>query len=79
MELGADNRARNASERIKVVQPHSRPLSDIGAGDRDTTGSRKDGRQERVERDGDLNGRRNGTDELDKEDDKEKTVASVRD
>ena len=66
MELGADHRAHNASERT-------------GVGDRDITGSRKDGRQERVERDGDLNGRRNGTDELDKEDDKEKTVASVRD
>ena len=39
----------NASERIEVVQPHSRPLSDTGAGDRDTTGGRKDGRQERVE------------------------------
>ena len=78
MELGADNRARNASEIIKVVQPHSRPLSDIGAGDHDTTGSRKDGRQERVEQDEDLNARRNGADELGKEDDEEKTVASER-
>ena len=62
---GANHRARNASERI-------------GVGDRDTTGSRKDGRQERIEQDGDLNRRRNGTDKLDKEDDKEKTVASAR-
>ena len=49
MEFGADHRAHNASEIIEVVQPHSRPLSDTGAGDRDTIGSRKDGRQERVE------------------------------
>ena len=66
------------SEIIEVEQPHSRPLSDTGAGDRDTTGSCKDGRQERVEQDGDLNGRRNGIDELDKEDEEENTVASAR-
>ena len=78
MELGANHHAHNASERIEVVQPHSRPLSDIGVGDRDTTGSRKNCSQERAEQNGDLNGRRNGTDKLDKEDDKEKTVASVR-
>ena len=57
MEFGADYPAHSASERIEVVQPHSRPLSDIGVGDRDTTGSREDGREERVEQDGDLNGR----------------------
>ena len=78
VELGADHRAHSASERIEVIQLHSRPLSDLGAGDRDTTGSRKDGRQERVEQDGDLNGRRNGADELDKEDDEENAIASAR-
>ena len=78
MELGADHRTQNASERIEVVQPHSRPLSDIGVGGRDTTGSRKNCRQERVEQDGNLNGRRNGTDELDKEDGEGKTIASAR-
>ena len=79
VKLGADHCAHNASERIEVVQPHSRPLSDTGAGDdRDATGSRKDGRQEWVEQDGDLNGRRSGGDEIDKEDNEEKTVASAR-
>ena len=66
VELGADHRAHKVSERIEAVQPHSRPLSDAGAGDRGTTGIRNDGRQERAEQDGDLNGRRNGADELDK-------------
>ena len=62
VKLGADHCVHNASERLEAVQPHSRPLSDTGARDRDTTGSRKDCRQERVEQDGDLNGRRNGAD-----------------
>ena len=78
VEFGANHRAYNASERIEVVQPHSRPLSDIGAGVRDTTRSRKDGYQARVEQDGDLNRRGNGIDELGREDDEEKTVASAR-
>ena len=71
-------RAHNASERIEIVEPHSRPLSDIGAGDRDTTGGRKDCRQEWVKQDGGLNEGRNGAYELDKEDDEEKTIPSAR-
>ena len=65
MEPGADHRTHNASEIIWV-------------GDRDTTGSCNDGHQERAEQDGNLDGRQNGADEFDKEDDEENAVASAR-
>ena len=66
MELGADHRAHNATERIEIAQSHSRPLSDIKVGDHGTMGSCKDCHQERVEQDGDLNGRQNSTNGLEK-------------
>ena len=71
MELGGDHRTHNASKRIEVVQPRPRPRADVGVWNRDTTESRKDGHDERVEQHGDLNGGRDGTDELRKSDAKD--------
>jgi hypothetical protein len=71
MKLGGDHRTHDASERIEVVQPRPRPRSDIGIWNRDTAEGHEDGREERVEQDGDLNGRRDGADELRKGDTEE--------
>ena len=64
MQLGGNLRTHDTSERIEVVQPRPRPLSDVGIRDRDTTEGHKDGREKRVAQHCDLDGRRDGTDEL---------------
>ena len=85
MKFRGDHRAHDPSERIEVVQPRPRPPSNIGVRDRDTTEGREDGNDERIEQDGDLDGRRDGADELgegdteqlDEDDDEELESGSV--
>ena len=71
MQLGGNLRTHDTSERIEVVQPRPRPLSDVGIRDRDTAEGHKDGREKRVAQHCDLDGRRDGTDELRKRDTEE--------
>jgi len=71
MKFRRDHRAHNTSEGIKVIQPRPCPRSNIGVRDRNTTKGHEDGKEGRVEQDGDLYGRREGTDEL-RESDTEK-------
>ena len=64
MELGGDHRAHDTGERVEVIQPRLCPLSDVGIWNRNTAEGHQDRRKERVAQHGDLDGRRDGTDEL---------------
>jgi len=85
MKLSGDHRTYDASEGIEIVQPRPRPDSDIRVRERDATEGREDGYRERVDQDGDLNGGREGadelcerdTEELDEDDDEELESGSV--
>lgn len=68
VQLSGDHRTQHASVRIEVIQPTPRPRRDLGVRNRDTAKSGEDGREERVKQHRDLDGRRNGTDELRKRD-----------
>ena len=64
VKLGGNHRTHDASVRIEVVQPVPGPSRDNREWNCDTTESREDGGEERVEQHRDLDGRRNGTNEL---------------
>ena len=71
MKLGRDHRGHDPSEGIEVIQPRPRPSADIGIWNSDATEGGEDGHDERVDQHGDLNGGRDGADELRKGDTEE--------
>lgn len=68
VKLSGDHRTQDASVRIEVVQPTPSPSRDRGERNGNAAKGRKDGRKERIEQNGDLDRRGDGSDELRKGD-----------